>query len=710
MAQSKLAEGLIIVAASYENDGCPIQALHCYQALVNQVLPPDVEVKARLNLARLMLEHTFNVKEACNHLLRAQSQSRSLIGCYCIKYEVADRLATAQQLLGDEAGELATYAAAAELWQSAQGSGEWAAVCVWACRLLQRQAAAHHRAGRPREAEAAAGQALAFAERAGGGAAAAQQRVTALLLQAQLALDRWDDAAADAAIKQLNGVLGAAAAAAAADSGGGGGGAGGGGGGGVLGPTGFLTALLHYNVLQVLYMLRAGKVVEVVKDDKPPQQPPLSPEEADAPGVPPPPQVANLDATWKQLAAAQSGASSSAAAAAAPYELPGMCLEPLVCLVAALALRPGGGRPRLTEAYLQRGLAAVEQLKRRAGLADGDGGGGGADEEGLAPQRLAPAGTALRLQLMLLQCRAQGLLARGELAAAREEVLRAQALCERHPRLLGPQLPAAHLLTGQYCAATGEHAAAAAHFQAARQHAPNHAAAAVASVLEAAAHLSMDDAMQAAAAAAAGPHHHPGQAAAAGPGPGLARAIEALGPFYAGAVAAPGSAPPRLGGLEDSAAALASAACLAQQGDLPAANTLLSKALRTAHRRLGHMQLVCGVLNDLALSFLSPQLLDSHSALEAARSATAFARAAGDLWAEARSKRAVAAVMQREGGAAAAAGNTVEADKSAAAAREAVEAAARREARVAESVAAAKADSGRHGYAAGWRLSAMVQG
>lgn len=32
-----------------------------------------------------------------------------------------------------------------------------------------------------------------------------------------------------------------------------------------------------------------------------------------------------------------------------------MSLEPLVCLVAALALRQGGGRPRLTLDYLQRG-------------------------------------------------------------------------------------------------------------------------------------------------------------------------------------------------------------------------------------------------------------------------------------------------------------------------------------------------------------------
>lgn len=77
------------------------------------------------------------------------------------------------------------------------------------------------------------------------------------------------------------------------------------------------------------------------------------------------------------------------------------------------------------------------------------------------------------------------------------------------------------------------------YLQAARQHAPNPASAAVASVLEAAAHLSLDDAAQAQARAhaAAAQHTVQGQeAAAVGPGPSLARAIEALGPFYAGCV------------------------------------------------------------------------------------------------------------------------------------------------------------------------------
>ncbi|PNG99060.1 hypothetical protein TSOC_015171, partial [Tetrabaena socialis] len=68
---SQIADALDILSAAYERDGCPIQALHCLQALVNQPLPPDAEAAARLRLARLLLEHTHNAKEACTHLQRA---------------------------------------------------------------------------------------------------------------------------------------------------------------------------------------------------------------------------------------------------------------------------------------------------------------------------------------------------------------------------------------------------------------------------------------------------------------------------------------------------------------------------------------------------------------------------------------------------------------------------------------------------------------
>ncbi|GFR44019.1 hypothetical protein Agub_g5174, partial [Astrephomene gubernaculifera] len=125
MSAPNLPDALAILATSYDRDGFPIQAIHCLQALVKQQLPPDFEAKARLHLGRLLLEHTYNFKEASSHLLRAQMLVRNLIGNYCLKYEVHNQLATCYQYMGEEAMELQAYTAVAELWKSARGSSEW---------------------------------------------------------------------------------------------------------------------------------------------------------------------------------------------------------------------------------------------------------------------------------------------------------------------------------------------------------------------------------------------------------------------------------------------------------------------------------------------------------------------------------------------------------------------------------------------------------
>ncbi|GFR44021.1 hypothetical protein Agub_g5177, partial [Astrephomene gubernaculifera] len=179
---------------------------------------------------------------------------------------------------------------------------------------------------------------------------------------------------------------------------------------------------------------------------------------------------------------------------------------------------------------------------------------------------------------------------------------------------------------------------------------------------------------------------------------GVARALAALGPFYTDAQGLPGGGLPpggepgphsgALGYMEEAGCLLASAACLAQQGQLGNANQLLSRALKTSHRRLGHTQLVCAVLGELAPTFLAQR--DAHPALEALTSAATFSRTAGDLWAEAAAKRKLATIF------------TQQADGKKAA--EAAASAGRREQRIAAATAAALADSGRHGYAAGWGL------
>ncbi|GLC37225.1 hypothetical protein PLESTM_000556300 [Pleodorina starrii] len=582
--------------------------------------------------------------------------------------------------------ELQACSAASELARHARSSSEWPTVCGWVCRLSQRAAALHTRCGRADEAAAAAREGLAFAEANG----LQQHRLVFLLLLLQLALGRWDHATADNVLASLRSALNEAAAAVAA-------------GGAAAGAAAGLDAysypymLLHVNLLQVLYLLRLGKVTEVVKAD-PQQQPPPDP---DGPDVPPPPVLHRLETTLAQIRAAEQQG-GAAAAARLPYALPGLpSLEPLVCLVCATALRISG-RPRLVDRYLQRGLACLAALLAAAGVD------AGAEEGELPRQSLEGARAALQLQLLLLESRAQVALAKAELRAAREDVLACQQLQERFPGLLQGLLPGVHLLTGQYCVATGETAAAVAHFQVARLNAPSRPAAALASVLEAQAHLSTPQQQQPQQQEEGQQPQQPQQQPQQAMGD-VARALAALGPFYVVSEAALGAAGGVAGGgggggdvsrlsgclgnLEDAACLLGSASCLVQQGQLGEANTLLSRALKIAFKRLGHTQLTCAILNQLAPIFLASEPPDTHSATEAAKSAVTLSGTAGDLWAAAQGKQLLSAIARLKGE-----DHRAEAEAAAA---------GRRQQRITAAAAEALADSGRHGYAACWGLQAV---
>ncbi|KXZ44177.1 hypothetical protein GPECTOR_71g538 [Gonium pectorale] len=602
--------------------------------------------------------------------------ARGLIGNYCLKYEVQDQLATCYQYLGEEGLELEAFTSVAELWTSAKGSSEWPAVATWVCRLAQRTAALHARCQRHQDADHAAAAGLSFAEAHG----LQQQRVSFLLLSLQLALARWDHDAADRHQAALAALIAdpAAMRAATASSG-----------GSREGDDAGAPAL----DAAVLHMLRLGKVAELTKGGQQPQQHARQPQEAEQ--APPeaddpdghlPPVLAQLDSLLTQVAEAQ----EQLTATSPPYALRGLpTLEPLLCLLFAHALRVDCTKPKLTERYLQRGLRSVTALLEAAGVAPD------AHEDALALQTAQAAQAALQLQQLLLVCRAQIMISRAELRAAREEVLGCQQLQERFPGLLRPLRPGVHLLAGQYCVAVGETAAAAAHFKVANAHASNRCAAAVSAMLEAEAHL---------AAAAAGPAVQ-GQAQGQDTpqqqqqlADAVALAVAALGSFYSDAIAGGGASAPNGGGraaplgyFEDAVCLMASASCLAQQGQLMQANQMLSRALKTAHRRVGHTQLVCCILQELAPTFLAQG--DAHSALEAIHSANGFSRSTGDLWAEAKGKRHLAAVLTQQG----------ENDKAASAAASA----ARRESRIREAAAEALADSGRHGYAAGWGLQTV---
>ncbi|EFJ41116.1 hypothetical protein VOLCADRAFT_98912 [Volvox carteri f. nagariensis] len=718
-----IPDALALLASGFERDGCPIQAIHCLQALANRQLPSDFEAKARLHLGRLLLEHTYNFKEALCHLLRA------------------------------------AYTAISDLLpKSNRSSSDWPVVCAWMCRLAQRAAAVHARCGRGEEAVLAAREGLAVAE----ANVLQEQKVIFLLILLQLALGRWDHAAVDSALNSLRTALTDTATAAAAAVGRGTGATGSGGGGG-LDPYWHPHVLLHVSLLQVLYLLRLGKVTEVVKAE--PQGAPkqqqqsapataaaaVAPPDPDGPDMPPPPVLERLEALLQQIKQQQQqqgqgqwqqgqdenlhSVLDGREPAAKGFFRPVPLTEALTdCRTSCLAF-PAWSRWCVWCAPLPYVPAAhgrawwrhtCNELLLAAGIdpltpsGGGEGGGMDVEEAGLPHQIVDHARTGLQLHALVLQCKIQVELAKAELRAARDDLLCCQQLHERFPSLLRGLLPGAHLVTGQYCVATGELPVAVAHFEFARRNAPSRPAAALAAVLEAEVHLSVR------------PNTHPQaqQHQAAGAGGDVGSALAALGPFYAAAqegttnptsVSASGKLAgsamaaaaaavagggggvgggPDVGGLgnlEEAACMLASASCLEQQGELAAANQLLSRALKLAFKRLGHTQLTCAILNQLAPIIMSqqPGQPDTHSASEAAKSAVTLSQQAGDLWAEAQGKQLLAAIARVRG----------EPDRAAAEAASA----ARRLHRIAAAAAEALSDSGRHGYAAGWGLTAVSE-
>lgn len=69
---SEAIDALVLLAARFEAEGNPLQAIHCLLALLkSRNLAPDQEARARLSLGRLLIDHTCNHKDALKELLKA---------------------------------------------------------------------------------------------------------------------------------------------------------------------------------------------------------------------------------------------------------------------------------------------------------------------------------------------------------------------------------------------------------------------------------------------------------------------------------------------------------------------------------------------------------------------------------------------------------------------------------------------------------------
>lgn len=129
-----VAAGLWSLAERYEEADCIAQAVKCLEAICQSHVSflPILEVKTRLRIATLLLDHTDNVTHAKSHLERAQLLLKQIPSCFELKCRAYSLLSRCYHLVGTIPPQKQTLKKGLEL-ATAAGEGETA--LLWACNF-----------------------------------------------------------------------------------------------------------------------------------------------------------------------------------------------------------------------------------------------------------------------------------------------------------------------------------------------------------------------------------------------------------------------------------------------------------------------------------------------------------------------------------------------------------------------------------------------
>ncbi|KAG0591394.1 hypothetical protein M758_1G168900 [Ceratodon purpureus] len=129
-----IAEGLWQLAEQHEVGGCIAQAVKCLEAICQSQVSflPVIEVKTRLRIATLLLQHTDNVTHAKAHLERAQLLLKQIPTCFELKFRAYSLLSRCYQLVGTIAAVKQTLKKGLELSMNV-ATGD--AGRLWACNF-----------------------------------------------------------------------------------------------------------------------------------------------------------------------------------------------------------------------------------------------------------------------------------------------------------------------------------------------------------------------------------------------------------------------------------------------------------------------------------------------------------------------------------------------------------------------------------------------
>ncbi|KAL5580463.1 hypothetical protein UlMin_012905 [Ulmus minor] len=129
-----VAEGLWGLADYHEQKGEIGKAVKCLEAICQSQVSffPIVEVKTRLRIATLLLQHSHNVNHAKSHLERSQLLLKSIPSCFDLKFRAYSLLSQCYHLVGAIPPQKQILHKALDLTASA---GNEITVKLWSCNF-----------------------------------------------------------------------------------------------------------------------------------------------------------------------------------------------------------------------------------------------------------------------------------------------------------------------------------------------------------------------------------------------------------------------------------------------------------------------------------------------------------------------------------------------------------------------------------------------
>eukprot|EP00884_Botryococcus_braunii_P000287 jgi/Botrbrau1/10259/Bobra.0140s0013.3 len=401
---------LLHLARSFHERNMIVEAVKCYEALCgNGSEGPTVEALVRLELAEMLLQHTFNLHEARQHLERAHLVLRPVRGSFEIKCLVLSHLGRCCMSSGQTKLASQAYEKALEICQATRDNS--AQTTEWQLHFLARLAQISAEVGDLAGAHAR----LGTAEQAAQDAGIAHYLVVLQLFRLQVLMSSSDWEAASEVLKQINPRLEALA------------------GTGV--PRVLIAQLrLHLILLKALLLIQQGNIAVLAKSGLDSSK--------------------GLPVMVEEMTALLSEARQQSWS----YEwLPISGVVSLVALVATAVLRPSG-RFAVAFSHLQPALDFLDSDLISRGICstarEGDG----------PPHVYREARWLILLKALLLEMGAYLYLTTTRLKDARLYIAELLALHTGFSRTMRPLCTSTHMLAGCYALCTGHYQESLRHF------------------------------------------------------------------------------------------------------------------------------------------------------------------------------------------------------------------------------------------------------